>query len=129
MQPSPELRQAVLDFYKALDANDLQAITRLQSSAPEALVIGTDDTEWWIGPQQVIDKFGRQLAQQPELTFEPGDVQALEDEGGRVGCFADRVTIRGAGDGAVTARLTGVAVRGEDGWKLLQSHLSVGADA
>jgi hypothetical protein len=47
VQPSPEVRQTILRFYRALAVGDANAIAALVSREAGVLVIGTDPDEWW----------------------------------------------------------------------------------
>jgi ketosteroid isomerase-like protein len=63
----------------------------------------------------------RELA---ETNIETGDVKAFQE--GTVAWLADRPTLAPPGGIKVAARVTAVFRREEDGWKIVQSHLSMG---
>ena len=95
--------------------------------AEDALVIGTDETEWWQGKTAAVSVIQQQVAELHEagVRYSSSDPQVNEVAG--VYWVADRPTVV-LGDGTtVPTRFTAVATRVGDSLLLRQVHVSIGA--
>jgi hypothetical protein len=57
MNPSVELKNAVLRFYESMTSGDVSAVERLFSRQSGVLAIGTDPNEWWEGYDTIAQMF------------------------------------------------------------------------
>jgi ketosteroid isomerase-like protein len=123
MNPSVEIRDAVLRFYEAVATGDVSALERLFSRQSGVLAIGSDPDEWWAGHDTIVDAFKAQAQGMGTRKVVPGDLNAFVE--GKVGWAADRRTMRLASGKQITIRET-MLFHQEDGeWKLVQFHASV----
>jgi ketosteroid isomerase-like protein len=125
MTADVEMTALLATFYSAISAGDPSGFEG--SLAADALVIGTDEAEWWQGKDEVVRVVRAQVSEMHDagIRFTGGVPDVVEH--GDVVWAADRPTIH-LGDGtSVPVRLTVVATR--DGGDLLvrQMHLSGGA--
>jgi ketosteroid isomerase-like protein len=123
MNPSAEIRDAVLRFYEAVATGDVSALERLISRERGVLAIGSDPNEWWAGYDAIQQAFKAQFHETGARQVHPGDLSAFVE--GTVGWAADRRTMRLASGKELTIRET-MLFHQEDGeWKLVQFHASV----
>ena len=95
--------------------------------AEDAVVIGTDEAEWWDGRDAAMRVIQEQVRELHEagIRYEGSNPQVSEV--GDVLWVADRPTAR-LGDGTVIAtRLTAVLTRDGDSLHIRQLHMSIGA--
>ncbi|MCA1679677.1 MAG: nuclear transport factor 2 family protein [Actinobacteria bacterium] len=120
MEESAAVRDAVLDFYRAISTNAAERFDELVSADPATLVVGTAPGEWVTERPRL--RFGFEAE---GLTIEPGTRPTGYREG-NMGWFVDEPTYGFPGGGGMRTRLTAV-VREEDGrWKIVHLHVSVG---
>ncbi len=120
---SPEsLRRFVLEFYTAVNSHDEAALKERCSVEAQASMIGTDSNEWFIGGDAVLAAFARQFVEFADVVFEPGDVIASEH--GDAGWFLDRPTLVW-GDQRMQCRVSGMALRLDSRWQVVQTHMSM----
>jgi len=123
MNPSAEIRDAVLRFYEAVATGDVSTLERLISRERGVLAIGSDPNEWWAGYDAIQQAFKAQFQETGARQVHPGDLNAFVE--GTVGWAADRRTMRLASGKELTIRET-MLFHQEDGeWKLVQFHASV----
>jgi hypothetical protein len=122
METSESLRRLVLEYYAAANSHDEVALKERSALVPEASMIGTDASEWFLGADAVQAAFHHQFLEFGEIVFEPGEV--LASEHGDTGWFVDRPTIVW-GDQRTTGRCSGTAVRIDGQWLLVQTHMSL----
>jgi hypothetical protein len=80
---SEELRSFLLRVYRALEHGDEAAVHEMVSSAPHALLVGTDPDEWVTGGD-VVSIMATQTRELAGVTIKPGEPTAYCD--GNVGC-------------------------------------------
>jgi len=123
MNPSTEVREAVLRFYQAVGSQDLAALERIFSRQSGVLAVGTDPNEWWAGYDTIMQAFQAQFRESGTRQVTPGDLSAFAE--GSVGWAADRRTMRLSSGREITVRET-MLFHQEDGeWRLVQFHASV----
>ncbi len=120
MKESPELLALELSIIEAINKGDADMLVAASSRQPGTLTIGTDADDWVEGAE-AIERLWREQAGQFEIRA--GDTKAYEH--GDVGWTAGTVTWVLPDGSELTGRVTAVAVRKDDGWKLVQSHASV----
>ncbi|HSO30076.1 MAG TPA: nuclear transport factor 2 family protein, partial [Candidatus Sulfomarinibacteraceae bacterium] len=108
MEESPEVRDAVLQFYEGVTRKALERFDDIVSTDPATLVIGTAPGEWVTERPRL--RFGFEAE---GLTLEPGEHPVGYREGG-MGWFVDEPYYGFPGGGGMRTRLTAV-VRKEDG--------------
>ena len=86
-------------------------------------MVGTDPEEWWSGPNAVIEALRSLLPQTADLELLPGHPQAFESGDVAWSRTAPWVLPNRT---EVPFRMTGVVIREAGGWKMLQTHLSIG---
>jgi ketosteroid isomerase-like protein len=117
-----EVRKVFDEMLEAQNAGDAGRLRSMLSERPDAVHIGTDAEEWWTSTQ-VVDAVAaagggdglRAVADDIDIHVQ-GDVAWAEGRG--------RFTSAGGGERPV--RMTGVLIREDGQWKVVQSHASVG---
>ena len=125
MSLADEMSALLAAFYGSLESGDSSALE--ESFAPDLLIIGTDEAEWWRGKDEAQRVVRAQINEMKSagVRFTAGEPNIVVK--GDVVWAADRPTVQ-LGDGTTTQmRLTAVAVREGNGLMLYQLHASVGA--
>ncbi len=118
-----EIRKVLDEMLEALNTGDAGRLRIVLSERPDAVHIGTDAEEWWTSKllldAAAVDVHGE------------NDVRAVADDLD-MHVHGDIAWIEGRGrftraDGAERpVRMTGVLVREDGQWKVVQSHASIG---
>ena len=125
MEHASELKSLVLAFYDAVSRGDVSRLEGLLSRRGEVLFIGTDQNEWWIGRSSLVQSFKVQIGELGgKMPITGGDPQAYSE--GTIGWVADRAKFSLPDGAEVPFRLTAVFRKEEDGWKIIQEHISIG---
>jgi ketosteroid isomerase-like protein len=124
MEYSIELRNLVLQYYKALSSGDISFIENLFSQHAEVLAIGSDPDEWWTGYKTIIDVFKSQLEEIEGPQFVDADTEAFNE--GTVGWAASQVMVTMPDKQVIPLRMTFVFHQEDGIWKVLQAHTSAG---
>jgi uncharacterized protein (TIGR02246 family) len=117
-----EVREVLDELLQAQNAADAGRLRSLLSERPDGVHIGTDAGEWW-SSGQVVDAVAAADA--------GDDIRAVADDID-VHLQGDVAWVEGRGrftraDGAERpVRMTGVLVREDGQWKVVQSHASIG---
>ena len=126
MQSSNEIKAVVQQFYAAMASGKATEFEKLLSREAGTLVIGTDPREWWSGYDVISHFYGLQIVEMGgKVQFEDSHIEAFSE--GSVGWAADHATLVLNDGTRIPFRGTCVVHREEDGWKLVQWHVSVGA--
>jgi hypothetical protein len=118
MQPSGEVREAMLRFYDRLSASDVASFDQLVSQDPATLIIGTAPGEWVTERDRL--RFG--------FETEGVRIQAAQPVGyeeGSLGWVVDEPMFFFPDGSAMKTRLTAVLRREDGAWKLVHMHVSV----
>jgi ketosteroid isomerase-like protein len=118
MEPSNEIRDAMLRFYDALRAGDADAFDRVVSRDAATVFIGTAPGEWVSDRERLRAGF-----RPPGVRIEDADPLGWSE--GTIGWAADRPTLFFGSD-AVRTRLTAVWRHETDRWLLVHMHVSLG---
>jgi len=121
-EPQDEVRKVLDEMIEAQNAGDAERLRSMLSERPDAVHIGTDAEEWWTS-KQVIDATAtagggddiRVVADDTDIHVQ-GDIAWAEGRG--------RFTRADGTERPV--RVTGVLVREDGRWKVVQSHASIG---
>jgi hypothetical protein len=124
MEPAPELAELLQQYYAASGCGDTAVLGRLVARDPAALVIGTDDSEWWQGGDEIIGIWSAAWHQRGGLPVQGSRPQAFRS--GAVGWVADRAVWRMPDGRTVPFRLTAVFCLEAATWRLVQAHFSLG---
>lgn len=119
MRRSPELEKLgdrIQQAYRDADASFLEGL-----AAPEAIIIGTDPTEWSESPQETADAVKADLASSLEYTVQ--ERRAFED--GDVGWMVTRGAFRSEHE-SVSTRSSSIFHRKDGDWQLVHLHVSIG---
>lgn len=124
MQPSQELRDAVMRAVQDLVAKNASAFLGLYSREPGVIVIGTAPTEWLEG----FAAFEPMLRATVEggSGMMPQDIQIQAWQEGSVGWAATQWTGRLPNGGMIKFRNTGVFHLESGAWRCVHQHSSVG---
>jgi ketosteroid isomerase-like protein len=124
MNPSAEIKDAMLRVYAAHASGDASASLRLFSRQEGVLAIGTDPNEWWAGFDTIAQVFKAQLPEMGgKIQVKAGDLHALAE--GTVGWAADCPTMQALGQ-EIPMRVTAVFHQEDGAWKIVQYHVSIG---
>ncbi len=121
MNRSVEVEALAVQWMALLKAGDAAAAISLISPDEATLLVGNGPADWYPGGRATIEHVREAITAYGGLPFEPGAPAGWAD--GDVGWFADQVTLVFP-QKAIPLRMTGVAVRQEGRWRLVQVHLS-----
>jgi hypothetical protein len=119
MTPSAEILETMLELYRRMLAGESDEANALISTDPATLFIGSAGE--WVDDQAVlrgtyqVDTEGLVAGEHP-VAYANGDV----------GWFADQPSWIFADGSQAQMRMSAVLQREPDGWRVVQSHLSVG---
>ena len=119
MEGSEEIRRVVDRWLVAARDGDSETFVAKVSAHPRALVIGTEDEEWWYSADSAV--WERQLEEAGGFPFKWDEIEAWEE--GTVGWAAARMIIAGP-DQATPVRMTWVLHLEQGEWKIVQAHIS-----
>ena len=120
MIESTTVRDAMLEFFAGIAANDADSFDRLVADDPALLVIGTSPGEWITDRMRLRKGF-----ETDGYRIVPGPAPRAW-EGGELGWFVDEPTFDFPDGVHLSARLTTILARTGSGWRLLHMHASVG---
>jgi uncharacterized protein (TIGR02246 family) len=117
-----EIRAVFDQLLEAQNAGDAERVRSRLSERPDAVHIGTDADEWWTS-KQIVDAVA--------AAGGADEIQAVADDVGThvqddVAWAEGRGRFTTAGGGERPVRMTGVFVREDGQWKMVQSHASIG---
>jgi hypothetical protein len=124
MEQSSELKAVLLSFYEALTTGDIGFIKNITSRRDGVLMIGTDPNEWWADYETIIRVNEAQINEMGGIPVEAGDPQAYSE--GDVGWVADQGKFKLPDGSEIPLRVTGVFLKENGDWKLVQIHASIG---
>jgi ketosteroid isomerase-like protein len=127
MIQSEGVRRVVEAYAQAVSTGDLETAGGLIDGGEEVLIIGTDPDEWWKGRDRVMSVYRAQQAEMGTQVSVSSFELDTALEIGEAGWFAGRILITGP-DGGVPVRVSGVARRRDDDWRIVHLHVSVGAE-
>lgn len=124
MESAPEVRDAYVEYTKALSSGDTSSLLGTISRDPDVIEIGSAPDAWTEGYESIAGRLTEVFGALAGTSIEPGDVKAFQE--GTVAWLADRPTMTTPDGMRVSARITAVFHREGDGWKMVQSHFSIG---
>ena len=124
MEQSTELKNLILQSYKALSEGDYSFFERHLSQTEGVLVIGTDPNEWWSSYATIIKLFKAQMEEMGGFSVSAGMPQAYSE--GTLGWAADRAKFKLPDGSEIPVRLTVVFRKESSEWKIVLWHASIG---
>lgn len=126
MERSDEVRGFVSSLLETFGTPEMgQAFRDAMASEAGTLLIGTDPAEWWDSRDALLRALA---AQSQELQGAVATVTHADGwREGDVGWAAAKLDVSFAGGPSAHLRFTATAVSGDDGWKIVQGHVSMGA--
>ena len=121
MDRSPEVEQLAVAWLAGMKAGDPLAVARLFVEDEATTVIGNGADQWFTGDAYTRRRLDQSLVEHGGIPFEPGSPTGWA--AGDTGWFADEVTIVFPAK-TIPLRMTGVAVRRDGSWRLVQLHVS-----
>jgi ketosteroid isomerase-like protein len=117
-----EIRAVFDQLLAAQNAGDAERVRSMLSDRPGTVHIGTDVEEWWTS---------KELADDMAAVSGGDDIQTVADDidihvQGDVAWAEGRGRFQRPGGGERPVRMTGVFVREDGRWKVVQSHASIG---
>lgn len=121
MNRSPEVEQLAVAWLAGMKAGDAGAVAGLFAECEATTVIGNGADQWFTGDAYTRKRLGDSLGGHGGIPFEPGALTGWA--AGEAGWFAGQVTIVFPAR-IIPLRMTGVAVRQDGTWRLVQLHVS-----
>jgi hypothetical protein len=121
MERSPEVEQLAMAWLAAMKAGDTVAVASLFVENEATTVIGNGAEQWFTGDAYITKRLDDSLGEHGGIPFEPGSPTGWA--AGDTGWFADRVTLVFPAK-TIPLRMTGVAIRQDSTWRLVQLHVS-----
>ncbi len=104
-------------------AGDADGVGELFAPGAATLLVGSEPGDWYPGSEAAVVHLRESLEKYGVVPFEPYAPVAWSE--GSVAWFADRPTIVFP-QVKIPIRITGVAVGGAGGWRIVQIHFSAG---
>jgi hypothetical protein len=104
-----------------MKAGDAVAVASLFVEKEATTVIGNGADQWFTGDAYTKKRLGNSLGEHGGIPFEPGSPTGWA--AGDTGWFADQVTLVFPAK-TIPLRMTGVAIRQDGTWRLVQLHVS-----
>jgi len=121
MERSPGVEQLAVAWLAGMKAGDSAAVAGLFVEHEATTVIGNGADQWFTGDAYTSRRLDESLGEHGGIPFEPGPMTGWA--AGDVGWFAGQVTIVFS-VATIQLRMTGVAVRQDGAWRLVQLHVS-----
>jgi hypothetical protein len=121
MDRSPEVEQLALAWLAGMKAGDTVAVALLFVASEATTVIGNGADQWFTGDAYTRKRLDSSIGENGGIPFEPGSPIGWAH--GDTGWFADQVTIVFPAK-TIPLRMTGVALRRDGMWRLVQLHVS-----
>ena len=116
-----EIRAVFDQMIEAENAGDAEGVRSGLSERPDAVHIGTDADEWWTSKQVVDAVAAAGAADEIQAVADDVDIHVQGD----VAWVEGRGRFTRADGGERPVRMTGVFVREDGQWKVVQSHASI----
>jgi ketosteroid isomerase-like protein len=118
---SPDVEQLAVAWLAGMAAGDAAAVASLFAEHEATTVIGNGADQWFTGDAYTSRRLDQSLGEQGGIPFEPGSLTGWA--AGDVGWFAGQVSIVFPAT-TIPLRMTGVAIRPDGRWRLVQLHVS-----
>lgn len=121
MNRSEEVERLAVAWLAGMKAGDAFAVASLFAVHEATTVIGNGADQWFTGDAYTSRRLDESLGEHGGIPFEPGSLTGWA--AGEVGWFAGQVRIVFPAT-TIPLRMTGVALRQDGGWRLVQLHVS-----
>jgi hypothetical protein len=121
MDRSPEVEKLAVAWLAGMNAGDAVAVASLFVENEATTVIGNGADQWFTGDAYTRTRLNNSLGEHGGIPFEPGSPAGWAS--GDTGRFADQVTLVFPAK-TIPLRMTGVAIRHDSAWRLVQLHVS-----
>jgi SnoaL-like domain len=121
MDRSPEVEQLAVAWLAGMKAGDTVAVATLFVASEATTVIGNGADQWFTGDAYTSKRLDNSIGENGGIPFEPGSPIGWAQ--GDTGWFADQVTVAFPAK-TIPLRMTGVALRQDGMWRLVQLHVS-----
>jgi len=121
MERSPEVEQLAVAWLASMKAGDTVAVASLFVAGEATTVIGNGADQWFTGDEYTRTRLDNSIGEHGGIPFEPGSPAGWAQ--GDTGWFADQVTLVFPAK-TIPLRMTGVALRQDGRWQLVQLHVS-----
>ena len=121
MDRSADVERLAVAWLVGMKAGDAAAVAVLFAEHEATTVIGNGADQWFTGDAYTGRRLRDSLGEHGGIPFEPGPL--IGWAAGEVGWFAGQVTIVFPAT-TIPLRMTGVAVRQDGTWRLVQLHVS-----
>ncbi|HEY6790055.1 MAG TPA: nuclear transport factor 2 family protein [Trebonia sp.] len=121
MDRSPEVEQLAVAWLAGMKAGDIVAVASLFVASEATTVIGNGADQWFTGDAYTRKRLDNSISENGGIPFEPGSPIGWAQ--GDTGWFADQVTVVFPAK-TIPLRMTGVALRQDGMWRLVQLHVS-----
>jgi hypothetical protein len=121
MERSPEVERLAVAWLSGMKAGDPAAVARLFVESEATTVIGNGVDQWFTGDAYTRSRLDASIGTRGGIPFEPG--APVGWAAGDAGWFADEVSIVFPAK-TIPLRMTGVALRQDGTWRLVQLHVS-----
>ena len=116
-----EIRKLLDELIEAQNSGDAPRLRSMLSERPDAVHIGTDAEEWWTSNQLVDDVAAAGGGDDIRVVADDIDVHVQGD----IAWVEGRGRFTRADGAERPVRMTGVLVREDGHWKIVQSHASI----
>ena len=116
-----EIRKLLDELIEAQNSGDAPRLRSMLSERPDAVHIGTDAEEWWTSNQLVDDVAAAGGGDDIRVVADDIDVHVQGD----IAWVEGRGRFTRADGAERPVRMTGVLVREDGQWKIVQSHASI----
>jgi ketosteroid isomerase-like protein len=116
-----EIRELLGELIEAQNSGDAPRLRSMLSERPDAVHIGTDAEEWWTSNQLVDDVAAAGGGDDIRVVADDIDVHVQGD----IAWVEGRGRFTRADGAERPVRMTGVLVREDGQWKIVQSHASI----
>jgi ketosteroid isomerase-like protein len=125
IERAPEIERLIEESRSAFHARDVEALTRMTSTHPSALMIGSAAEEVMQGHETIVKAMSAESEASGSRDFEfvPGEPTAYKD--GDVGWALQIGKIRLADGGEIQTRTMSVLHREDGEWRFLQGCFSL----
>jgi hypothetical protein len=121
MDRSPEVEQLAVAWLAGMKAGDTVAVASLFAASEATTVIGNGADQWFTGDAYTGKRLDDSIGENGGIPFEPGSPTGWAQ--GDTGWFADQVAVVFPAR-TIPLRMTGVALRQDGTWRLVQLHVS-----
>jgi hypothetical protein len=121
MDRSPEVEQLAVAWLAGMKAGDTVAVASLFAASEATTVIGNGADQWFTGDAYTGKRLDDSIGENGGIPFEPGSPTGWAQ--GDTGWFADQVAVVFPAK-TIPLRMTGVALRQDGTWRLVQLHVS-----